>query len=137
MRSIGSLLIACALLTGTCIARRGALTAGDSGSSNPQENPFSGRADAIMAGRKLFLRNCSHCHGPDGLGRNKAANLRSAIIRSAPPGTLFHRVRNGNLRAGMPSWAHLPDQQIWQLVTYIQSMQDGPEDGPESSRVQR
>lgn len=39
-------------------------------------------------------------------------------------GMLHRFIKNGNLRAGMPSWSRLPDQQLWQLVTYVQSLRD-------------
>jgi len=29
---------------------------------------------------------------------------------------------NGNMGRGMPSWAKLPDPQLWQLIAYIKSM---------------
>jgi len=32
-------------------------------------------------------------------------------------------LRNGSLRHGMPSFAHLPEQQRWQIVTYLKSLQ--------------
>ena len=29
-------------------------------------NPFGGRPDAVAAGRQLFNRSCTNCHGADG-----------------------------------------------------------------------
>ena len=113
----------------------GALLAGDSKRANQAppasrllHNPFAGNPDTILAGRKLYLRNCSHCHGPDAGGQGKAVNLLSIAIQDAPPGVLFWWVKNGNLRAGMPSWSHLPDERIWQIVTYLQSINQNTAD---------
>ena len=86
------------------------------------KNPYAGRPEALLAGKKLFLRHCGQCHGPDGHGRGKAPDLRSPVIQSAAPGTLFWFLKNGNLKEGMPSWSRLPDQQRWQLVTYLQTL---------------
>ncbi len=93
-----------------------------SGQSKGGVNPYSGDTDAALAGKKLYLRNCSHCHGEEGEGRMRAVSLRSAAVRNSEPGALFRVIKNGNLRRGMPSWAHMPDQRIWQIVTYIQAI---------------
>jgi len=99
----------------------------DRGSPQSAQNPFDGQPEAIRAGKKLYLRNCSHCHGEDALGRKRAANLRRPAVLDAPPGVLFLRIRNGNLREGMPAWSHLSDQRIWQIISYIQSLDEQSE----------
>lgn len=86
------------------------------------KNPYAGQSDAVLAGEKLFRRHCAECHGLDGRGRDKAPDLHSAVVQSASAGTLYWFLRNGNLKEGMPSWSRLPDQQRWQLVTYIQTL---------------
>jgi mono/diheme cytochrome c family protein len=85
-------------------------------------NPYEGQADAAAAGRKLFERHCAACHGPEGRGRERAVDLHSALIQEAPPGVVFWALRNGRIRKGMPSWSALPDQQIWQIVTYLKTL---------------
>jgi mono/diheme cytochrome c family protein len=66
------------------------------------------------------------CHGLDGRGREKAPDLHAPFIQPVSPGRLFWFLKNGNLKEGMPSWSSLPDQQRWQLVTYLQSLQPKP-----------
>ncbi len=90
--------------------------------ANSWKNPYTGQADAVLAGKKLFNQHCATCHGVDGRGRDKAPDLYSPVIRSASPGVLFWFLRNGNLKEGMPSWSKLPDQQLWQIVTYLESL---------------
>ncbi len=86
------------------------------------QNPFAGQIEAVAAGRKLYERHCAECHGPDGRGLEHAANLHSTPIQGAPSGVLFWALRNGRIRKGMPSWSQLPDQQIWQIVTYVRTL---------------
>ncbi len=86
------------------------------------KNPYEGQAEAAAAGRKLFERHCGACHGPEGRGMESAVNLHSNLIQDAPPGVVFWALRNGRIRKGMPSWSALPDQQIWQIVTYIKTL---------------
>ncbi len=91
-------------------------------SAQSLQNPFAGQSDAAAAGHKLYEQHCAQCHGPDGRGLEHAADLRSAPIQDAPPGVLFWALQNGRIRKGMPSWSQLPDQQLWQIVTYLKTL---------------
>ena len=84
-------------------------------------NPYANQPKAVMAGKNLYQRYCAQCHGSDGKGRDKAPDLHSSTIQEVAPGTLFWYLKNGNLKAGMPAWSSLPDQQLWQLVTFLKA----------------
>ena len=87
-----------------------------------QTNPLQGREPARRAGAKLFARECASCHAANGVGGlGKAPPLRQEEVYQAPPGALFWVLRNGSLRRGMPSFAHLPEAQRWQIVTWLQT----------------
>jgi len=85
-------------------------------------NPFDSEANAIAAGSKLFRQNCASCHGDEGTGRDKHPNLHSERIRNATPGELEWLLKNGSLKNGMPSWSRLPEQQRWQIVSFLKEM---------------
>ncbi len=85
-------------------------------------NPFAADRNAIEAGRKLYVRYCASCHGAAARGLRKAPDLRGPVVQQATPGALFWFLKNGDMKQGMPSWSRLPDQQLWQLVTYLQSL---------------
>lgn len=87
-----------------------------------RQNPYAGVPEAALAGKKLFKRHCATCHGAEGFGKGKAPGLHSQAVRNARPGEMFWFLRNGDLNQGMPSWSRLPDQQIWQLVTYLEGL---------------
>jgi len=91
-------------------------------SAQSLKNPYAGQAEAAAAGRKLFEQHCAQCHGQDARGLERAADLHSPAIQDAPPGTLFWALRNGRVRKGMPSWSQLPDQQLWQIATYLKTL---------------
>jgi len=80
-------------------------------------NPYEGDETAARAGAKLVERECQPCHGERSAG--KAPLLNSSPIRDAPAGALFWVLRNGSLYRGMPSFAHLPEAQRWQIVEYL------------------
>jgi mono/diheme cytochrome c family protein len=85
-------------------------------------NPYECDKVAIEAGRKLFSRECAACHRKDARGVGKAPPLVRPDVYGAAPGALFWVLRNGSLKRGMPSYAHLPEQQRWQIVSYLKSL---------------
>jgi len=86
------------------------------------QNPYEGDSSAIEAGRKLFHRECAACHGKEARGVGKAPPLVVPDVYRAAPGALFWVLRNGSQKRGMPSYAHLPPQQRWQIVTYLKTV---------------
>lgn len=87
-------------------------------------NPYRGQPDAIAAGQRIFLDRCSKCHGENAEGTKKRPPLKSERVqRQATEGDLHWLLVNGNMRKGMPSWAKLPDPQLWQVISYLKSLQ--------------
>lgn len=87
-------------------------------------NPFAGQANAVRAGGKLFSRHCAECHGPDAQGTDRGPTLRARAVEEASPGVLYWFVTNGNLGRGMPAWSGLSPQRRWQLISYLESLED-------------
>ena len=88
------------------------------------KNPYANDSeDAGKAGLKLFKRHCASCHEKTPAVANSAPSLGSSAIRTLPAGYLFWYLKNGNLSRGMPSWSGLPDERLWQLVTYLQDVE--------------
>ncbi|HTR36268.1 MAG TPA: c-type cytochrome [Bryobacteraceae bacterium] len=88
-------------------------------------NPFASDIQAKRAGAKLYARECAECHGEGGQGIGKAPPLQRADVSHAPPGAVFWVLDNGALWHGMPSFAHLPAPERWQIVSFVQSL-SGP-----------
>jgi len=85
-------------------------------------NPMVGNSRAQKAGAKLFERECAECHGAGAGGIGKAPSLRQAVVSKAKPGALYWIIENGAIYNGMPSFAHLPEPERWQIVTFLQSL---------------
>jgi mono/diheme cytochrome c family protein len=86
-------------------------------------NPLRDQPQAVQAGRLLFADHCAQCHGDKAQGTKKRPSLRTPRIQSeATEGELHWLLVKGNIRHGMPSWSKLPDQQLWQLVSYLRSL---------------
>ena len=88
-----------------------------------RQNPYAGDPQAVAVGKKLFQQHCASCHGATAEGKSKHPNLLSETIRNAKSGELLWLLTNGSLGKGMPSWSRLPEQQRWQIVTYLKTLQ--------------
>ena len=87
--------------------------------------PYHDQPDAIAAGRRIFVDHCAQCHGENAEGTKKRPPLNTERVqRQATEGDLHWLLVNGNMRRGMPSWAKLPDQQLWQVITYLKSLHE-------------
>jgi mono/diheme cytochrome c family protein len=92
-------------------------------SEHARMNPYQGQADAVAAGRRLFVDHCSRCHGEEAQGTKKRPPLKSERVQQqASEGDLHWILTNGNMAKGMPPWTKLPDQQRWQLIAYLKSI---------------
>jgi mono/diheme cytochrome c family protein len=85
-------------------------------------NPVDGNERAQRAGAKLYARECAACHGMKRQGLGKAPALNRAEVYQAAPGTLFWVLRNGSIWHGMPSFAHLPEEQRWQIISFLRGI---------------
>ena len=53
--------------------------------------------------------------------RKKVVEIAAAKLAKETDGELFWKISNG--RGPMPPWKHLPDQERWELVNYIRTLQ--------------
>lgn len=86
-------------------------------------NPYHDQADAVAAGRRVFIDHCAHCHGEDAEGTKKRPSLKTPRVQQdATEGDLHWLLVNGDRGHGMPSWIKLGDPQIWQVISYVKSL---------------
>lgn len=90
----------------------------------------------LQAGHVLFVEKCATCHGKTSEGRSARAgffdppapDFTEERYRMIDPAYLFWRIEVGKtvepyLSSGsvMPAWRGLTDEEIWQLVAYLQT----------------
>ena len=96
-------------------------------------NPVKSDDASITRGKETYANYCSSCHGAKAMGDGPAAaalnpkptNLK-AMSGGHPDGDFAWKIANG--RGGMPAWQGvLNENQIWDLVNFIQNLKDKKE----------
>lgn len=90
-------------------------------SESAKKNPYAGSASAAAAGKVLYGKNCSQCHGNNRQGMGPAPALDTQQVQTAKPGELFWFIEVGKPSSGMPAWPTLTKQQKWQVVTFLET----------------
>jgi len=96
-----------------------------------ERTPIPPSKKSLQQGRKLFLQNCSVCHGEKGNGKGPAAALKtppanfldkkhSAIYS---PGEKYWIIGNGTGKTGMPAFSQFTPIDRWHLVNFILQLQ--------------
>jgi len=85
-------------------------------------NPFATQANAADAGRALYAAHCAACHGATAHGNGNVPALTGTKVKQASPGALFWFISKGDINDGMPAWNSLPEQDRWNLVSFVQSL---------------
>lgn len=71
-----------------------------------------------------FSSSCAGCHGLDGRGSDKAANIvASARARNLSDAELSDIISNGIPETGMPAFRNLNEKQVHAIVAYLRSLQ--------------
>ena len=101
-----------------------------------ERTPILPSEESLQQGQKLFLQNCSACHGEEGDGKGPAA----AALKTPPanfldkqhssiygPGEKYWIIGHGTEQTGMPAFSHLTPIDRWNLVNHILQLQQDVE----------
>ncbi len=89
-------------------------------------NPYADQAPAAAAGRGLYAQHCAACHGGNAEGSGNIPPLAHSAVQASVDGEIFWFITTGSVANGMPGWASLPEQQRWQIVTYLKTLNTAP-----------
>ena len=97
-------------------------------------NPLRKEPRNLKKGKVLYRlkarKACKYCHGMEGKGNGSMADLMDNAPRNLTckkymnkitDGELFWVIKEGIVEGGMPSYKHLSDKKIWQLIQYIRT----------------
>jgi glucose/arabinose dehydrogenase len=94
-------------------------------SAKATKNPLAGQQAAIDAGKTVYARNCLACHGKTLKGTGNVPSLIDGKLKGVTEGEIFWFVAKGDKDNGMPSWAFLPEEKRWQVVSYLEAVLSG------------
>jgi cytochrome c oxidase cbb3-type subunit 3 len=85
-------------------------------------SPYKGNAYGLSEGKRLYASyNCVGCHAHGGGGIGPAL-MDDKWIYGSQPQQIYSVIADGRPN-GMPAFRrHVTDDQIWQIVAYVQSM---------------
>lgn len=91
------------------------------------ENPAADDEGSAERGRRYFSQfNCSGCHAPNGGGGMGPSLSNAKFVYGGKPADIYLSILQGRPN-GMPAWgAMLPEEIIWDLVSYIGSISKEP-----------
>jgi mono/diheme cytochrome c family protein len=91
-------------------------------------NPVGATTESAAAGKRVYTRMCSRCHGPEGKGDGTAVTGNVPDLTDAQwdfgasDGEIFSVIHDG-VSADMDGYAaRLSDTDIWNVVNYIRSV---------------
>jgi cytochrome c oxidase cbb3-type subunit 3 len=89
---------------------------------DPRAAAYYDNAEAVAAGKRLFSQyNCSGCHSNGGGGMGPSL-MDDEWIYGGRLEQIHQTLVEGRPN-GMPAWGgKVPDEQLWQLATYVRSM---------------
>jgi glucose/arabinose dehydrogenase len=85
-------------------------------------NPDEGDPKAALTGKPLYHLRCARCHGERGEGSGNIPSIARGKVQSVTAGELFWFITKGDVQNGMPSWAGLPKEQRWHIVSYVETL---------------
>ena len=115
-------LVACAIAA----VATGALFAQQPPAADTVTNPLAASLTAAAEGQRTFDGTCQTCHGAAGVGdpgRGGPALNTTGLKNGDSDADLFRTIRQGVQGTQMPPYKGLRDEQVWQLVSYIRSLQ--------------
>ncbi len=99
------------------------------------DNPVALTDDNLLAGMKLYVPNCTLCHGgADGAASvvarglyQRAPQLAKDGVEDDPPGVTQWKISHGIRFTAMPSFDRtLSEEQVWQLTLFLSHMDKLP-----------
>ena len=123
---VAPIVLVAAVLAAQAFAGAGDAGGGPAG-SGAGTNPFTGDAEAIAEGKRLWRKTgCYSCHGSVAEGGVGPSLTDDDWVYKPTDETLFKAIANGRAGTNMVGWSKdLDEEQIWKLIAFIRSLYQG------------
>jgi cytochrome c oxidase cbb3-type subunit 3 len=92
----------------------------------------------IAAGKEIFAKNCTPCHGADGGGVVGPNLTDDYYIHGAAPADLYHTIREGVPEKGMLTWKKtLKPDELVQVTAFVKSLRGTTPANPKAPEGQK
>ncbi|MBX9589499.1 MAG: c-type cytochrome [Hyphomonadaceae bacterium] len=88
------------------------------------QNPYTGKADAVAQGKKLYIEYCESCHMSDGSGRMGPSLIEDYHVYEEikTDAGLFEIVFGGGFGAMQPFSKRLSQDEILKVMAYVRTL---------------
>lgn len=131
--------VVAAVALGICVGLRSTVAAANAvpAAAGAMDSPVTGSAESVQRGRKIYLANCSACHGvnADGNGPTAPSVVPPPgeivdVARRSTDGQLNYLITNGYVGTPMPAFStRLSENDRWDLVNYLRALARAPRPG--------
>src|ERR1700746_3518561 len=94
-----------------------------------EKNPYAGDPKIAKVGEYQFRLNCAFCHGLGARGGGRGPDLTRTKHHGNSDAEIFHNIHDVIAGTAMPAATNggigvgMSDEEIWQVVTYIRSVE--------------
>lgn len=105
--------------------------------------PYPQNHPSLNAGRKLYVKNCSQCHGILGYGDGPLASTLNpppmnftdmSSTATLSPFKIYNTMSFGIQGTKMPNFPNISDKEKWNLAFYVMTLGINEKDGTDGSR---
>jgi len=119
--------LVCAVMWLTAIAAAASSQKTANATGKRPANPVKATPESVAAGREIYQKKCSFCHGSDGKGAatgNPPNLIDAKWDHGSSDGEVFLSIRDGigpTFRM-VPYKDKIPERDIWHIVNYLRSL---------------
>jgi cytochrome c oxidase cbb3-type subunit III len=86
------------------------------------ENPLTGDAKAIDAGKNIYRGRCGVCHGIDAKGYRGSDLTTGDWVHGGSDAQIFRTIARGVPGTEMPGHGNMSEEEVWMVIAYLRTL---------------